>query len=79
MSPIPERIDQLNSSFYQRAYWTLSRVVWPHRCLISNKILWPGSRAYRGRAVWHGPGDPAVEEFWHDQQEHLLWQLKVKE
>lgn len=76
MSPIPERIDRPNGSFYIRAEWKLCRIVWPQRCLISNKKLWPGTLAYRGRAEWHGPGTPVIETHWHDRQEHLIWQLK---
>ena len=76
MSPIPERIERLNGAFYLRADWKLCRVVWPKRCLVSNRRLWPGTLAYRGRAVWHGPGEPVLEEHWHDCQEHLIWQLK---
>jgi hypothetical protein len=74
--PIVERIDRLNGVFYMRADWKLCRVIWPKQCLISNKRLWPGTWAYRGRAVWHGPGEPELEEHWHDCQEHLIWQLK---
>jgi hypothetical protein len=32
--------------------------------------------AYRGRAVWTGPGDDAVETRWHDRHEHLIYTLK---
>jgi hypothetical protein len=77
--PIPERIDRidrLDGAFYLRASWTLCRVVWPQRCRISGRGLWPGTLAYRGRAVWTGPGKDAVEDHWHDRNEHLIWQLK---
>jgi len=76
---MPERIPGLDGAFYIRAHWNLRWVVWPQRCLISNRILWPGTRAYRGRAVWTGPGEPVVQAHWHGRQEHLLWQLKAKE
>lgn len=76
MSPIPERIDRPNGSFYIRAEWKLCRVAWPQRCKITGRRLWPGSLAYRGRAVWHRPGTSVVEEHWHDKVEHLVWQLK---
>ena len=76
MAPMPERIDRPNGSFYIRADWKLCRVIWPQRCLISNKKLWTGTLAYRGRAVWTGPGTPVVEEHWHERHEHLIWQLK---
>jgi len=76
MSPIPERIDRPNGSFYIRAEWKLCRIAWPKRCEISGRRLWPGTLAYRGRAVWTGPRTPVVEEHWHDRQEHIVWQLK---
>ncbi len=76
MSPIPGNIDRLDGAFYMRATWELKWVVWPQRCLVSGRRLWPGTRAYRGRAVWTGPGEPAIEIHWHDRNEHLLWQLK---
>lgn len=76
MSPIPERIDRLNGAFYMRAHWKLCRVVWPQRCEITGRRLWPGILAYRGQATWTGPGEPVVETLWHDRLEHLIWQLK---
>lgn len=74
--PIPEQIPRLDGAFYLRAQWKLCRVVWPKRCLISNKRLWPGTLAYRGRAVWTGPGTDTVETHWHERHEHIVWQLK---
>ena len=73
MSPIPGMDD---GSFYIRAEWKLCRVVWPQRCEITGRRLWPGTQAYRGTAVWTGPGTPVHEHKWHACQEHLLWQLK---
>jgi hypothetical protein len=73
---MPERISGLDGAFYLRAQWKLCRVVWPKQCLISNKRLWPGTLAYRGRAVWTGPGTDAVETHWHERHEHIVWQLK---
>jgi hypothetical protein len=77
MSPIPERLGRPNGSFYINAEWTLRRIIWPQRCEITGRKLWPGTQAYRGRVVWHdGPGTPVVECKWHARQEHLMWQLK---
>jgi hypothetical protein len=76
MSPMPEKIDRLDGAFYMRANWKLCRVIWPRRCYISGKRLWPGTLAYRGEAVWTGPGEPVVEHKWHECHEHLIWQLK---
>jgi len=76
MSPIPERINRPNGSFYIRAEWKLCRVVWPQRCEITGRRLWPGTWAYRGIATWTGTGTPVIEYKWHARQEHLMWQLK---
>ena len=79
MSPIPEYIhvtsDQ-DALFYIRAEWQLRRVTWPQRCEISGRRLWPGTWAYRGRAMYTGPGEPVFETRWHDCAEHIVWQLK---
>ena len=76
MSPIPERIDRPDGDFYIRAQWRLRRVVWPRRCEITGRRLWPGTQAYLGTATWTGPGTPVHEYKWHARQEHLMWQLK---
>lgn len=65
-----------NESFYERAEWRLCWVLWPSRCDITNRWLWPGQLAYQGQAMWTGPGEPAIEKRWHDRQEHLIWTLK---
>lgn len=74
--PIPDKIDRLDGAFYLRAEWQLRRVVWPHRCAITGRRLTPGTLAYRGRAVWTGPGEPVIEYKWHERHEHLIFQLK---
>jgi hypothetical protein len=79
MSPIPEYIHVTSDSdalFYIRAEWKLCRVIWPQRCEISGRRLWPGTWAYRGRAMYTGPGEPVFETRWHDCAEHIIWQLK---
>jgi hypothetical protein len=79
MSPIPEYIhvtSDKDALFYIRAEWQLCRVKWPHRCEISRRRLWPGTWAYRGRAMYTGPGEPVFETRWHDREEHIIWQLK---
>ena len=79
MSPMPEYIYKHSDSdalFYIRAEWQLRRVWWPQRCEISRRRLWPGTWAYRGRAMYTGPGEPVFETRWHDCSEHIMWQLK---
>jgi hypothetical protein len=68
------RIDQ---AFWNRARWDLKFAWWPRRCALSNKWLWL-ELAYRGAAVWYGPGSNAVEVRWTDSQEYLIARLKGK-
>lgn len=70
------RIEMIRS-FYQRAIWKKKFSWWPHRCLITNRRIWL-EFAYRGTAMYTGPGDPVYETQWHDTKEHLLWSLKGK-
>jgi hypothetical protein len=62
-------------NFYYRAGWQLEFTFWPRRCLISNRIIWL-QRAYKGTAIWTGPGTPVVEHRWHSAREHVIWKLK---
>lgn len=55
--------------------WEL-RFCWlPKRCAISKRHIWL-KRAYRGRRVIIGPGEPVFLYWWHDKNEHLIWKLK---
>lgn len=48
----------------------------PHRCHISNRIIWL-TWAYRGTAAYRaGDFDAVYEHRWHDRIEHLIWTLK---
>ena len=66
---------RMERAFWKRARWDLKFTWWPQRCVLSNKWLWL-ELAYRGVAVWLGPGSDAVEVKWADSQEYLIWQLK---
>jgi hypothetical protein len=63
------------SSFYRKAGWQLEFTFWPQRCQISNRVIWL-ERAYKGTAIWTGPGNNIVEHRWHSTQEHIIWILK---
>jgi hypothetical protein len=65
----------LLGDFYGRAEWKLTFLLWPRRCVLSNKLLWL-KYAYEGTATWHGPGEPVHETLWHDKIEHIIFQLK---
>jgi len=66
---------EIDQAFYSRAQWSMKFAILPHRCDITKKIIWL-QYAYRGVAIWTGPGDDAVETRWHDRHEHLFWTLK---
>jgi hypothetical protein len=68
-------VEEVNNAFHARAKWTMEFAWLPHCCDITQRIIWL-EFAYRGRAVWTGPGDDAVETRWHDRHEHLIWTLK---
>lgn len=61
--------------FWDRAIWYLKFVIWPRRCAQSGKRIWL-EYAYRGDAVWYGPGDPVFATKWHKKAEHMVWLLK---
>lgn len=68
-------IDDAYDSFYSRASWVMSFCWLPRRCSLSNKLQWL-KYAYKGTAMWTGPGTPVYEYMWHDKAEHLIWKLK---
>lgn len=68
-------VEEMNQAFHSRAVWTLEFAWWPRWCDLTDRFIWL-QRAYRGRAVWTGPGDDAVETRWHDRHEHLIYTLK---
>jgi phage-related protein len=70
-----QAIKELLTTFHDRAQWQLKFAWLPKRCLLSNKCIWL-KFAYRGRAMYTGPGDPVFEDHWHETTEHIIWQLK---
>lgn len=68
-------IEEMNQAFHARAQWTMEFAWLPHRCDITQRIIWL-QLAYCGRARWTGPGDDAVETRWHERHEHLIYALK---
>jgi hypothetical protein len=68
-------VEEMNQVFHARAKWTLEFAWLPRWCDLTDRFIWL-RWAYRGQAVWTGPGDDAVEVRWHDRYEHLIWVLK---
>ncbi len=59
----------------QYVQWSLVIAWLPHRCELTNKLLWL-KLAWRG--TWrHGSGDTAITAIeWHCAEEHMIWLLK---
>jgi len=64
-----------SSRFEDRAVWREKFALLPKRCDLTGKIIW-FKTAYKGTALWTGPGEPIYEDRWHDKDEHLVWSLK---
>lgn len=65
------------SPFMHRAQWKLVLSLLPRRCKVSRKLLWL-RYAYRGVAVWNGPGDPVEEVRWVSREEFLFGKIAGK-
>lgn len=61
--------------FYDRCGAELSFAWFPHRCALTNKLIWL-TVGYRLTSVWMGPGSDVVEHRWHNKLEHIFWKLK---
>lgn len=68
-------MDEQFDIFNSRATFKLVYLLWPRRCYISNKRLWL-THAYKGTAVWTGPGEPVEEHRYYDEVEYLIEKLK---
>lgn len=64
-----------DSETWARSRWQLKRCWMPRRCVKSGQNIWL-KLAYRGSAVWTGPGDPVVEHAWLACDEYIM--LKIK-
>ncbi len=66
---------QTYDAFYDRVKWKLMFAWLPERCAKTHKLIWL-KYAYRGTAIWTGPGDSIYEYRWHDKNTHIMWILK---
>lgn len=55
--------------------WQLKYCLFPKKCYYTNKRIWL-NMAYKGTAVWTGPGDPIFEHRWVSKHTFLLKRLK---
>ena len=63
-----------NGRFVDKANWSLEFAWTPQTCDITGRKIWFES-AYKGTAMWTGPGEPIVETRWHDKNSHLIWEM----
>ena len=61
--------------FDDRARFEYRYCLWPRKCYKTNRWLCMET-AMRGRAIWTGPGEPAIEDRWYDSNEALIMMIK---
>lgn len=55
--------------------WQQKFVWFPKKCYYTDKSIW-FERAYKGTAMWTGPGDPVFEHRWITRKEFLFAKIK---
>jgi len=77
--PMPSPRAEIDGDWHwcTRAKWQVQYIWWPKRCSLSGQRLW-FCWAYKGVAMWTGPGEPVYETKYHSSVEHMIWLLKGK-
>lgn len=75
-------LDNTNWSYDSIRSWKDHCVGWqrkisiiPRTCYYSNKFIWL-QIAYKGTAMWTGPGEPVFEHRWVSKNQYLLEKIK---
>jgi hypothetical protein len=69
-------MDEYHSDiFYEYAEWDTMFAWLPVRCDLTGKRIWL-KEVDRATSMFTGPGDPIIEQRYHERKEHLLWILK---
>ena len=70
-------LDQFDAydPFDDRAKFEYLYCFWPRRCYRTGRWLWMET-VMRGRAIWTGPGEPAIEDRWYDSNEALIMMIR---
>ena len=68
-------MDTMNDPWHVRSEYTYRYCFWPRRCYNTGQWLWL-TRVLHGSAVWHGPGEPVVEQRWYHRDEGLVMMIK---
>ncbi len=73
--PLDNSFDWIDDSFKSHCLgWQLKLSLWPRHCYYTKKRIW-FKYAYKGVAMWTGPGDPVYETRWVDRKEFLFQKL----
>ena len=70
-------VDHGDDIFYRRAVWYKKFVWFPRRCVLSDELIWL-TFAYKGTAMFTGPGDPIFERKWISKEHFLFARLAGK-
>ena len=73
--PLDKSMYYQKNDFVNQAIWYVKFAWWPQRCWISNRLIWL-ELAYKGTAMWTGPGDPLFEYHWVNKNEYLVAKIK---
>lgn len=73
--PLDSFMFRRKDDFVNRAVWYLKFCWVPKRCWISNNWIWL-TKAYKGTAMWYGPGDPVFEYHWVNKDQYLMAKIK---
>jgi len=68
-------LDAMQDGWHLRSEYTYQYCIWPRRCYNTGRWLW-FTVAVRGSAIWHGPGEPLVEQRWYHRNEALIMIIK---
>jgi hypothetical protein len=75
LMPLDKRMYYQKNDFVNRSIWYVKFSWRPRRCWISNRLIWL-ELAYKGTAMWTGPGDPIFEYRWVNKNEYLVAKIK---
>ena len=75
LMPLDKQMYYQKNDFVNRAIWYVKFAWRPQRCWISNRLIWL-ELAYKGTAMWTGPGDPIFEYHWVNKNEYLVAKIK---
>ena len=68
-------MDTMNDPWHLQSEYTYRYCLWPRRCYNTGQWLW-FTWALHESTVWHGPGEPVVEQRWYHRDNGLIMMIK---